>query len=205
MIITVNSGDTLFSISESFKVPVEKIKADNGIYENSLVVGQSLIIDIPKTSFYTDSRTTAENVSYESGITEKTLFRNNYSLMGENEIEKNTYIVTEYESNPLSRKITGGYAYDFISTERLRSVINYLSYIMPFTYGFNEDGSLIPPDDIYILEQAYKADINALLHISTLTDEGYFDSSLPSVIFNNPDSQNSLTDNLISEVINKGY
>ncbi len=205
MIITVNSGDTLYSLSRQYALPVEKIISDNGITDEILVTGQSLIIEIPESSVTTSEETTVGEISREYGIDERQLFRNNYILGGRQQIPKGTYLALTYKDAPNEQKIIGGYAYDFIGTDRLYEVINYLTYIMPFTYGFTGSGELITVDDRFIIETAREAGTKVLMHISTLTDEGVFDSNLPSLIFENNEVQTALLDNIISEVILKGY
>ena len=205
MIITVKEGDTLFSISNMYNVPVSKISADNGITDDTLVTGQSLIIAIPDKSITTNQNTSATQISQSYDISKKQLFRNNYFLNGEDFVPKDSFVVINYENPALLSKITGGYAYDFISAKQLSSVINYLTYIMPFTYGFTSEGKLISPNDDYILESAFSSGVKALLHLSTLTGDGYFDSNLPSVIFSDLEIQARLIDNIISRVEEKGY
>lgn len=205
MIITVEQGDTLSLISEQYGIPVEKIAADNGIYNGFLVTGQSLYIGIPSKSTIISRSTDTKIISEEFGTSQKQILRNNYILGGKQEIPLGTYLVIDYSNPPDKEKIIGGYAYDFISTERLFSVINYLTYIMPFTYGFTPEGNLIAPNDEYILSASKWYGIKSLLHISTLTDEGYFDSMLPSYIFESNDVQNTLIGNIINTVTDKGY
>lgn len=205
MIISVNSGDTLFSISRMYGIPISKIAADNGILNDSLVVGQSLIIDNPDDSIFTSNDTSASIISEKYSITLRNLFRNNYFLKGRENVPKNSLVVLSYMNTPSISKITGGYAYDFISAERLSSVINYLTYIMPFTYGFTEKGELISPDDGYIIERALISGTKPLLHLSTLTGEGYFDSNLPERLFSSSDAVQKLIEGIIDMVESKGY
>ena len=205
MIITVNEGDTVYSISQKTLVPVSKIVADNGIKDQTLVVGQSLIIDVPEKAFTAMQETSVDKISSEYGIEAKKLFRNNYILGGKDNVPKGTFLVLSYENPPVTEKIIGGYAYDFISPQRLSSVINYLTYIMPFTYGFTQEGKLVEPDDSFILETAKQSGVKALMHVSTLTDNGNFDSNLPSQIFADAEIQNRLIDNILAVLENKGY
>lgn len=205
MIIKVNYGDTLFSLSQKYGVPVSKIIADNGIYDESPVVGQSLILQKADEDFIPMKNTLVSSISNSFGIGEKELFRNNYILGGKNDVPEGTYIVISYIDTPSTEKIIGGYAYDFISAKKLSSVINYLTYIMPFTYGFTENSELIKPNDEFILNMAKESGVKALMHVSTLTKEGNFDSNLPSLIFSDSDKTSLLIDNIINEVNGKEY
>lgn len=205
MIITVEYGDTLELLSAEYDIPTEKIIADNGIVGNTLVTGQSLIIALPERSIIPLEQTAVSDLADEYSTSEKTIYRNNFILMGKSNVPTGTFTVLEYQNPPNDSRIIGGYAYDFISTRRLDSVINYMTYIMPFTYGFTTDGELISPYDDYILERAKLYGVGVLMHISTLTEEGVFDSNLPGMVFENGKAQQLLIDNIITVVNNKGY
>ena len=205
MIITVNTGDTLYSISRQYSLPISKIISDNGLKGDILIPGQSLVIDVPVRSITVSEETTATDISNMYGISENQLFRNNYVLGGRQQVPKGTYLALSYSNADKESKIIGGYAYGFIGVDRLLEVINYLTYIMPFTYGFGIDASLVPVDDSFIIKTARDAGTKVLMHISTLTEEGLFDSSLPALIFEDEALENLLLDNIISEVTAKGY
>lgn len=205
MIITVKAGYTLFSVSQRYGVPQEKIAVDNAVTDGVLVVGQSLVVDVPERYEVAEQSTTVSEISSDSGIPIKDIFRNNYFLGGRQNVPKNSFVVIEYQNQPVKEKIVGGYAYDFIGTKRLDEVINYMTYIMPFTYGFTAEGELIVPDVAYILEKAEEASVIPLLHLSTLTQEGVFDSNLPSMVFGNDETLENLLNNIMSEVMTKNY
>ena len=206
MIITVKEKDSLFDISKAYGVPQSKIAADNGLsIDDGLIIGQSLYIGIADRAFTSDKAFTVDYVSKTENIPRKTILRNNFILGGNNDIPKGTFIVLAYKDIPFSEKIIGGYAYDFISPTLLSQVINYLTYIMPFTYGFDKDANLIIPNDNFILEKAKTNGVSVLFHLSTLTGEGYFDSELPKVIFSDKEKQQKLIEGIITQVIMKDY
>lgn len=205
MIITVKQGNTIYSLSRLYSLPVSKIISDNGIKNETIVVGQSLIIDIPDDFLIAEQTTTVKNISQALDITQRSLFQNNYFLSGRQDIKKGDYVVLSYKTLPQQEKIIGGYAYSFISQQILFSVMNYLTYIIPFTYGFTKEGELISLETYGILKEAQNSGTGALMHISTLTDEGYFDNTLPHFIFTDETARRRLINNIISEIIEKGY
>ena len=83
MIITVSEGATLVSISQKYSVPADKIASDNGIgIEDSLVIGQSLIV-LPAKEFLVPSKdTTVQKLSTETEKSKNELYRNNFFLGG---------------------------------------------------------------------------------------------------------------------------
>ena len=155
MIITVERGDSVFSIARQYSVLPEKILSDNGLKaEESLVTGQSLVILSPSEVFDAVRATDVRYISEETGVREKNVYRNNYFLGGRRNVPALSQVVLKYTDEPVYSAVVGGYAYDFISTDRLYEVVNYLTYVMPFTYGFTPNGSLVVPDDGYIIRAA---------------------------------------------------
>ena len=88
-----------------------------------------------------------EEISKQFDKMQQQIFRNNYFLYGRQNVLQESFVVIDYKENPNVRKIIGGYAYDFIAENELLRTINYLTYVMPFTYGFDESGELIYADD----------------------------------------------------------
>ncbi len=206
MIITVERGDSVFSIARQYSVLPEKILSDNGLKaEESLVTGQSLVILSPSEVFDAVRETDVRYISEETGVREKNVYRNNYFLGGRRNVPALSQVVLKYTDEPVYSAVVGGYAYDFISIDRLYEVVNYLTYVMPFTYGFTPNGSLVVPDDGYIIRAAKERNVMPLMHLSTLTPEGNFDSNLPVLLFENPDYVDMLLYNVVDTVITKGY
>lgn len=205
-IITVAPGDTVFSISQKYGISAEKIIADNGLgYDGGLVVGQSLVLLFPKNEYITTSKESIRGISLETGITPGTIFRNNIDLGGTIFIDAQKSIVLSYENKPTLTKFIGGYAYDYISNDLLRTVTSYMTYLMPFTYGFNENGTLIAPDDTRLIDTAYFYGALPLMHLSTLTEYGNFSNELANKMLSNSNAVNILCENVLNNIINKGY
>lgn len=206
-IITVKQGDTVSEIASRYGLSEEKIIADNGLDENgSLIVGQSLLLLFPQSEYIiNDPDETITGVSLDTGITARTLFRNNIFLSGCGKLSEGDVLVTRYADTPTLTKIIGGYAYDSISQSLLQTAIPYMTYLMPFTYGFTPDGSLLSPDDSRLIETATASGAMPLMHLSTLTEQGNFSNELAHLLLTNPDAIKKLYQNAIDTVITKGY
>jgi len=74
-----------------------------------------------------------------------------------------------------------------------------------FTYGFNPDGSLVVPDDADLLRTARTYGTSPIMLISTLTDEGVFSNELANTMLSSEEIQNTLIDNILSVMQQKGY
>ncbi len=206
MIITVVQGDTLFSISERYGIPQEKISADNGLPSNGgLVVGQSLILLEAQSTLDVTQTESVQSVAQRTGISERTLYRNNIFLEGQPEIAAGSNIVLSYVNEPTLSKFIGGYAYDFIDQRLLDTTVHYMTYLMPFTYGFTPDGTLISPDDQRLIDTARRTGASPLMHLSTLTDQGNFSNELANALLSNPTARENLVQNSLQNVIDKGY
>lgn len=206
-IIVVNSGDTVSSLARQYGVMPEKLIQDNGIPEDgALAVGQSLVILTPDEVYdVVGQQQTVSSISAMFSQSTKTTFRNNIFLSGNAIAPQNSQVVISYESKPSLRKFLGGYAYDFIDRSLLNTVISYMTYIMPFTYGFRGDGSLIAPNDEFIINTANEYNVRPLMHLSTLTDYGNFSSALASQVLNNATAYEALIENILANVKAKGY
>lgn len=89
-------------------------------------------------------------------------------------------------------------------TEIINSVGRYLTYIAPFSYRVNEDGTLTAPMDTLALEAAENNDIAPLMVITNFR-EGNFDSQLAHAILISEDLQNTLIENILEVLESKEY
>ena len=92
--------------------------------------------------------------------------------------------------------MSNGYAYDFINRDTLNTALPYLTFVSPFTYGITESGNLVIPNDEYIRNRAANYGTSTLLHLSTLSETGGFDSGLAEFALNNQ----TVRDRLINEI-----
>ena len=206
-IITVTQEDTVYGIAENYGLRPEKIIADNGLdSDGTLVTGQSLILLFPDDEYIvTENEETLNGVSLETGVTQRTLLRNNIFLQGRRVLSQGDIIVTRYTEIPTLTKIIGGYAYDSIPQELLQTVIPYMTYLMPFTYGYTPEGYLLSPDDLRLIETATASGTMPLMHLSTLTEQGNFSNELAHLLLTNDEAIQNLYQNVLDTVITKGY
>ena len=71
--------------------------------------------------------------------------------------------------------------------------------------SFRPDGSLVELEDQTLLTLAREMGTGALMHLSTLTDEGNFSNELSHLVFTDPSVQNSLVDHVLRTIREKGY
>ena len=207
LIHTVIPGETLFSIAARYGVSASRIRLANDLAEGEeLIVGQNLLILFP-AGFYTLSEDmTPERLSERTGLSERELYRYNPSLT-RGVIPEGTTVVLSYDETKNGALATVGYAYPFISPERLENALPYLTELALFTYGFDENGALIAPqsDDLPPVRRALDAGTAPVLLLSTLGRDGRFNSALASALFENPAAKERLLSELLSVMREKGY
>ncbi len=79
-----------------------------------------------------------------------------------------------------------GYGEPSISDGLLRKTLPYLTYVTPFTYGLTQSGSLVMLNDNHMIDIAKEYDTAPLMHLSTLTEKGNFDSARASIVLKQP-------------------
>lgn len=100
-----------------------------------------------------------------------------------------------------------GYAYPFISPWVLEQTLPYLSELPIFSYGFTSDGELIPPNipEDWMINLAYQFGTAPILTLTPFDERGNFSNYLISRVVNNPSSIDTLIQNLLMVISEKGY
>lgn len=100
-----------------------------------------------------------------------------------------------------------GYAYPFISSDTLDTTLPFLTDLSVFSYGFTEEGELIPPllDDGWMIKKAREAGVRPILTLTPLGEDGRFNNNLISVLVQNSGVQERLIWELGRMVFEKGF
>ena len=206
VIYTVKPGDTVNALAAEYGLAPEQIISDNGLAPDGLlVVGQSLVFLFPEEIYTASGGETVNEIAGRYGVSTRTLYRNNYFLNGRPTLEAGDRVVIRYEDASRDTAFLGGYAYDFIGQSLLDSVVSYMTYLMPFTYGFSADGELVAPEDSRLIQTAVRYGTRPLMHLSTLTPGGYFSNEAAHELFANPEAIERLKQNILENIRAKGY
>lgn len=103
--------------------------------------------------------------------------------------------------------VTNGYAYPFINQSVLESTLPYLTNLSVFSYGFTGQGDLIPPalNDTWMISLAEQADVNAILTLTPMDENGQFSNLLITEMVNNETAKRRLIENLLYTLEEKRY
>lgn len=103
----------------------------------------------------------------------------------------------------MAEYIVNGYAYPSISKETLEWWLPRLSWVAAFSYGFTEDGNMINLEDANLIIPATEAGVRPMMVLTPLDADGNFNDNIAIRVFENPDAQQNLIDNIEANIKNK--
>lgn len=207
IIHVVEKGETLASVSMTYRVPLGLLAVWNALTPPyPLLVGQAILVLSPSGLYTVREGDTAFSVARRFGITVRELYANNPVLLGgENMLFVGQTLVLGWNEPKIRDVRINAYAYPYITDTALYGTLPYLSYLAPFTYGFTKEGSLIDLDDGRLITASVGLGTSPLMHLSTLTEDGGFSNELASALFADEAAQDRLIGEVLVTMRNKGY
>lgn len=204
-VYVVNEGDTLQSIAEKFRVSVERLAFDNEIQRQELVVGQALLILEPEQIYTIEEGDTLAGIAEQFGQKVIHLVRSNPYLLNETFLLPGRQIVIAYKDTENREMDVSGYAYSFIKEAVLEETLLYIDELLPFSYGYNEDGSLIAMNDDRLLSEANRFGRRKRMVITPLDRNERFNNQLVICLLESSAVQDILLANILNIMGKKGY
>ena len=205
-IYVVQENDTIESIAEKYQVSEYLLLSLNQLENpNQLVIGQTIVILYPEITHIVAEEDTLYEIADQYDITIVELYQNNPQLSTRDIIFPGEPLVIKYQGDKLRSISVNGYAYPYISVEVLKKTLPYLTYLSIFTYGFTADGGLIPVDDQEIINLAYDYGVAPIMMLSPLDENGQFSNQRASELLNNSEAIETLIQNVLGAMNEKGY
>ena len=202
----VQSGESVDSIAASYGVDPARLAADNAVSTSgSLAVGQTLVIRFPRQVHAVRAGETLSSIAAAYGTTVRQLWRNNWSLAGGEALVSGQVLVVSYFEEKLGSALSNGYTYPYIEPDLLAEQLPYLTCLSPFTYGINASGGLLPLEDDALLSAARLRGTAPVMHLSTLTESGQFDTQRAELVLTDMAVQDQLVAEVIQTVLRRGY
>ena len=204
----VSQGETLFTIANTYGSSVEAITVANELdAPNQLVIGQALVIPIIGQFYFVQSGDSLYTIAQRFGISYQELSQiNNLPIDGTLSVGLRLYIPPRTK-----RPITSlGYIEpigDTVSPTLENAVIKntpFLTFLAPFSYRINRDGSLTPPL-LNHFKQIADANQTALSMVITNLEGGSFNTELGHIILTVQAVQNNLLDNIVNIATTGGF
>ena len=205
-IYVVKKGDSLGGIAARFGVSASLLAVQNGLSaEETLVVGQSLVVRYSELLHTVEAGDTVYSVAKRYDISVAELFQRNPILGGQNRLYRGQTLVIRYADEPEKSIGVNGYAYPFISDELLDSVLPYMTYLTPFTYGIGAKGGLVELGDERLRAAAGYYRAATMMHLSSLTEEGRFSNDRSSAVLRDAEVQQALVASVIETLQKKNF
>ncbi|MUV37988.1 Spore germination protein YaaH [Lentibacillus sp. JNUCC-1] len=207
-IYVVKQGDTLANIAYTYGTTIQAISDANEIDPSvSLVVGQTLVIPIIGQFYFTQPGDSLYTIGQKFGISYQRLAQvNSIPVTFTLPIGFRLYI----PPRPKAPVTANAYVEPFGDTvsevleNSARKATPYLSYLAPFSYRINRDGTLSPPplDDFKSIAENNNA---ALMLVVTNLEGPSFSTELGHIILTVQAVQNTLLDSIINTAQKEGF
>ncbi|MFD0681731.1 MULTISPECIES: LysM peptidoglycan-binding domain-containing protein [unclassified Paenibacillus] len=196
----VQQGQSLYQIANTYGVTVKEITDANEISaEKSLVVGQALVIPIVGTYYWVQPGDSLYSIANKLGVPVQTLasvnhLNTNQSLNAgmrlyippapHRKAEVNAYL--EPRGHEISSELL----------QSARDTAPHLTYLAPFSFRINRDGSLQAPPLNGLNGIARQHNVTLMMVVTNL-EKDQFSPELGSIILNDEQVQNQLLNNII--------
>ena len=202
----VQAGESVGSIAMHYGVDPVRLAADNAVpADGALAVGQTLVVRFPRQVHAVQPGETLASIAAAYGTSVRQLWRNNWPLGGMEDLSPGQVLVISYWDERLGTASFNGYAYPYIDPALLSAQLPYVTYLTPFTYGISAGGGLLPLEDDAMLSAARQRGTAPVMHLSTLTESGQFDTQRAEVVLTDFEVQDRLVAEVLQTVLRKGF
>lgn len=202
----MQAGESVGSIAMHYGVDPVRLAADNAVpADGALAVGQTLVVRFPRQVHAVQPGETLTSIAAAYGTSVRQLWRNNWPLGGMEDLSPGQVLVISYWDERLGTASFNGYAYPYIDPALLSAQLPYVTYLTPFTYGISAGGGLLPLEDDAMLSAARQRGTAPVMHLSTLTESGQFDTQRAEVVLMDFEVQDRLVSEVLQTVLRKGF
>lgn len=204
-IYRVKAGDTLNAITERFGVSQAEVIAINDLPSpDVLAVGQALILPTQTHAYIVKTGETLGQIANRLGEPLADLYADNPPLQSRALLAGETIFVRSAPAKRGSLEVNG-YAYSSIDKELLEKVLPSLTYLTIFSYGVTTEGTLVATDDEMLISRARAAGVAPIMLLSTIGEDGTFNSEVARILLEDEVLQQKLFDELNVVLEQKGY
>ena len=204
----VKRGDTLYNIALTYGTTIEAIIDANELQSSQyLVVGQALVIPIIGHFYFVKQGDSLYSIAQKFDLSYEQLAQiNNIPVDRPLPIGSRLYI-PEQEKNDITSFAyiePRGKSVSPILENTAKKVAPYLTYLAPFSYTINRDGSLNPPP-LNNFKQIAEANNTSLTLVISNIEEGAFSSEIAHIILTVKAVQNNFFDQIINIATTVGF
>lgn len=204
----VQPNDTLASIASTYRVPVVELVTANEIPNpDHLVVGQTIVIPIIGSFYWVQPGDSFWEIARKFNLSLPELARiNGMSVNQPLQIGMRLYIPPQRKEDAEFN----AYIEPFGTTvsqsleNSARKAAPYLTYLSPFAFQVNRDGSLIAPP-LGNLPIIARANQNILVMAINNQENGQFSDELGRILLNDMDVQDQFLNNIVNTAKQYGF
>ncbi|HOR85434.1 MAG TPA: LysM peptidoglycan-binding domain-containing protein [Bacillota bacterium] len=205
IIHVVKAGDSLYSISRRYGIPVSRIASDNGIdISDTLVIGQTIVILTGTRQHTVKAGESLFSIARQYGTTVASIQAAN-RITNPAVINPGMVLTIPSGTEKLGAISINGYSFPVIKPDVLGKTLPYLTYLSIFSYEVKPDGSIGTLNDGPLINAAREAKVAPLMVITNIQEGGGFSSDLARTILTNENIQDRLIANVINNMRTKNY
>lgn len=197
----VKQGDTIFNIANTYNTPMNTIIDANELdAPGSLVVGQAIVIPVIGQFYFVQRGDNLNAIAQKFGTTSQELARiNNIPMQNRLPVGFQLYIPPQPQPAIVSSAYIEPYGETVSNTLKTatKKISPVLTYLAPFSYTVNRDGSLTAPPLDSFKTIADSNDTTLMLVVTNL-ENGAFSKELGHIILTVQAVQNKLLDSIVN-------
>lgn len=206
IIHVVQSGDSIYSISRKYGVPMQKILDDNKLTSTQpLMIGQAILVMTDNIRHTVKKGESLYTIAQYYGTTVQKILEANPQITNPSNIQVGQIIFIPVSKPKLGTIDVNGYAFASIDRKVLDDTLPHLTFLSIFSYQVRPDGSLNSINDTPLIEAARAKDVAPMMVITNIREGGSFDSDLAHTILTNVQTQLTLIENIVKILDEKNY
>ncbi|MHA6259767.1 LysM peptidoglycan-binding domain-containing protein [Sporosarcina sp. CAU 1771] len=203
----VQSGQSLYGISQAYGVPYQEVAVANEIPDPTrLVIGQSLVIPITGSFHLVRPGESLYSIANMFGMTVNELVRINGIETSQTLLVGQRLYIPQKKKQPIEALlyVEPRTPVTEVMVQEVKKLVSSLTYLAMFSYQMNRDGSLIAPSIDDIPNIASRVGTANAMVVSNLEDY-QFSPDLAHALFTDEAAQNQLFGNIIQVANDIGY
>ncbi|WP_274363112.1 glycoside hydrolase family 18 protein [Paenibacillus thermotolerans] len=204
----VMPGQSLYGISQAYGVTVQVITSANEISaEDTLVVGQALVIPITGRYYWVRRGDSLYSISRRFGVPAATIAEVN-RLQADRPLQVGLRLYIppapkrNAEVNAYVEPRGEQFAQNLINASR--EAAPHLTYLAPFSFRIHRDGSLVAPPLDNLRQIADSQNVTLMMVLSNL-EEDRFSAELGHILLNNEQVQTAFLNNIVRTAKQLGF
>ncbi|WP_082233199.1 LysM peptidoglycan-binding domain-containing protein [Halobacillus massiliensis] len=198
----VTPGDNLWAVSQRFGVSINDLAQANNIADPSRITTGEMLI-IPYFRYRVQQGDTLTNIAQRVGISASQIAEAN-NIESPETISVGQIMIIPAPARPITEINAYTTQLNPQGAQEVTALGRNFTYLSPFMYAIKEDGSITERQEQPVLDAAAAQNVAPLLTLTNF-QAGNFDSDLAAAVLRNEDIQETLINNLLEVIQNKGY